>query len=268
MIIKKLLIFKNRESRSYKYIYMKNSKIVTILLIICVALVVVLIGIFLLTKGDLKNTEVKPVVDDAQKINELNRELTNKANDTSVKKVRPITEKDHFKGMLDAPVQLIVYSDFECPFCSKFADVLKKIEESYADKVVIAFRHYPLRSHIDAIPAAIASECAAEQGKFWEMHDRLFQDAKTNSLTIEEYKKNAGEIGLNQEAFNKCLDEEKYKDAVIASQTEAKEFGVNGTPASFVNGEPLPGAVPFDDFVDSSGKSREGMKSIIDRHLK
>lgn len=248
---------------------MKKLNIINILAIVCIVLVVIVGGIYFFNRGNLKKSvDTQAVDDEAQKNIESNKGNIEKAIGMSVKAVRPIDKNDHVRGNENAPVQLIVYSDFECPFCFKFADILKKVEESFGNQVVIAFRHYPLLSHTSAIPAAIASECASEQGKFWEMHDKLFQDAKDNALSIDEYRKNAQEIGLDQAKFNQCLDTEKYKDVIQASQLEAKEFGVNGTPASFINGESVPGAVPFEDFVDSSGESRSGMRSLIDSFLR
>lgn len=248
---------------------MKKLNIISILAIVCIVLVFAVGSIYFFnTKNLKKSADVHVVDDEAQKNKESNRDAINKAVQMSAKTVRPIDEKDHRKGELEAPIQLIVYSDFECPFCLKFVDTLKQVEETFGNKVVIAFRHFPLLSHTDAIPAAIASECAGEQGKFWEMHDKLFQDSKDNSLSINMYKENAKELGLDQIKFNKCLDTEKYKKAINDSQLEAREFGVNGTPASFINGEPVPGAIPFEDFTDSSGESRKGIKSLIEEKLK
>lgn len=244
---------------------MKKLNIISILAIVCAMLLIIMAGLYFFSKKDFKN---QPTGNEVQKIKDLNKDVVGNSNKIKTKEVRKIDNRDHIRGKLDAKVQLIVYSDFECPFCSKYTDILKKVEETFGDKVVISFRHYPLRSHADAVPAAIASECAGEQGKFWEMHDRLFQDAKKNALGTIKYKEDAKDLGLDQVKFNKCLDMEKYKDVITASQIEAKEFGVNGTPASFVNGEPAPGAVPFEDFTDSAGKNREGLKSIIERHLK
>jgi protein-disulfide isomerase len=247
---------------------MKKINIISLVAIVCVVLLALVFGLYLYGSKEVQKTADQPIVKDEAQLNkELNKDVVNEANKMMVKKVRPTDATDHYKGKLEAPVHLIVYSDFECPFCSKFADTVKEVEKAFGTKIVIAFRHYPLMSHTDAIPAAIASECAGEQGKFWEMHDLLFANAKNNELNLTKYKENAKELGLDQTKFNQCLDTEKYKDKVIAAQLEAKEFGVNGTPASFINNEPLPGAVPFEDFTDSSGESRKGMKSIIGKYL-
>src|SRR3989338_6919610 len=148
--------------------------------------------------------------------------------------------KDHILGDANAPVKIIVYSDFECPFCAKYAGTIKQVEEKFKDKVAISFRHYPLPGHPQAELAAQASECAAEQGKFWQMHDKLFADNLAGRLSPEQYKTDAAELGLDEAQFNQCLDSEKYKNRVAEDKAEGKRIGVTGTPTSFVNGAIYP----------------------------
>ncbi|MFA6394306.1 MAG: DsbA family protein [Patescibacteria group bacterium] len=186
----------------------------------------------------------------------------------SAKNLPEINAGDHVWGDLQNPVKMIIYSDFECPFCSKFSKTMDQVKSDYGGKIVIAFRHRPLPFHSAALPAASASECAAEQDKFWEMHDKLFEDSGENNLSSEEFKKDAGEIGLNMEQFNQCLSSEKYKDKILNQSKAGEPAGARGTPTFFVNSEIYPGAYPFEDFKGSDGKTREGVKSIIERHLK
>jgi len=173
----------------------------------------------------------------------------------------------HIRGNADALVKIIVYSDFACPFCADFSDTIKKIIEEFGEKITVEYRHFPLNFHAQAIPAALASECADEQGKFWEMHDKLFADNKDGLMNTEIYQEDAKELGLNASKFNKCLESEKYKDKVLAQMAEGEKAGVAGVPASFVNAEKVDGAVPFADFKHSDGQDGEGMKNIILRHL-
>jgi len=193
---------------------------------------------------------------------------TTSNNEQPAVQVIPIDMTDNIFGDLKAPVQIIVYSDFECPFCSKFAETMKKVEENFKDKVAITFRHYFLPAHTQAEPAAEASECAAEQGKFWEMHDKLFADNVAGSMSIEQYKKDAVDLGLNQEQFNQCLDSDKYAEKINQQKAEGNKAGVIGTPTIFVNGNIYPGAYPFEDFIASDGRQEKGMKSIISELLK
>ncbi len=185
----------------------------------------------------------------------------------SVNNLPEINSGDHLWGDLQNPVKMIIYSDFECPFCSKFAKTVEEVKSAYEGRVVVAFRHRPLAFHSSAMSAALASECAAEQDKFWEMHDKLFEDARENNLSPEEFKKDAEELGLNKEQFNQCFSSEKYKDKILDQSKAGEPAGARGTPTFFVNGEIYPGAYPFPDFKGNDGKLREGVKSIIERHL-
>jgi protein-disulfide isomerase len=222
-------------------------------------------------KTDQVNTK-KPITQEELLEQELKRIKNNNSSvldqaDKTVLKVRDIDNTDHVLGEMSAPVQLIVYTDFESPFCAEFFDTSKEIQELFGESVVIAVRHYPLTSHSNALPAAIASECAAEQGKFWEMHEKMFEGNKNDEFGIEYYNQYAQDLELDMTKYKDCIDEEKYKEKIQDHITEARESAVTGAPGSFVNKEPVPGAVPFKDFVGTDGKTREGMKSIIQRHL-
>ena len=186
-------------------------------------------------------------------------------NNYQVKPVTPMSAADHLWGSLEAPAKLIVYSDFECPFCADFYDTLKQVKDEFGDKVVIAFRHYPIASHSLALTAAEAAECAAEQAKFWEMYNKLFGDNKANTMSVDQFKKDAADLSLGQAKFNQCLDTEKYKDIIQAQILEGKNAGVTGTPTSFVfpSSQILVGAYPFKDFTGNDGKAEKGMESII-----
>ncbi|MFH1583162.1 MAG: thioredoxin domain-containing protein [Candidatus Falkowbacteria bacterium] len=180
----------------------------------------------------------------------------------------PINIADHVWGDIKAPVQIIVYSDFECPFCARFAATMKVIKENFKDNVAITFRHYPLLGHPEAESAAEVAECAAEQGKFWEMHDKLFADNVAGRMSVEQFKQDAADLGLNQEQFNQCLDSGKYNDKITAQIAEGNKAGVTGAPTIFVNGDIYPGAYPFEDFTTPDGRQEKGMKSIISELLK
>jgi protein-disulfide isomerase len=238
-----------------------------------IILFVVLVSLIIWLAIDVRRREaVAPGLNhkDQTVVNNLKEEskiALEKAKTAAVRPVRPIDESDHIWGDLNAPVKLIIYDDFQCPFCARFYDTVEEIKKEFGDKVVIAFRHFPLRFHLHAYPAALASECAAEQGKFWEMYAKLFADNKAGRLDKNQFKQDAVDLGLDQAKFNQCLDTEKYKDKIQAQMVEGRNFGVNGTPGNFINGEPVPGAIPFEDFTDSSGRQREGVRKIIQRHL-
>jgi len=184
------------------------------------------------------------------------------------KPVREISADDHLWGEISAPVKIIVYDDFECPFCADYYDTLETAKKEFGNKLVIALRHFPLVNiHVYSMKAAEASECAAEQGKFWEMYHKLFENNKAGILSELQFKEDAKSLELDTAKFDQCLFQEKYKDKVNEQMLEARSFNVNGTPTTFVNGEIVVGAYPMDDFTGSDGAKTEGLRSIINRQL-
>lgn len=171
--------------------------------------------------------------------------------------VRPIQEGEPLRGNPEASVDIIEYSDFECPFCLRHEDTVDKILAEYGDKVRFAYRHFPLRSlHPEAQKAAEASECAEEQGKFWEMHDKIFEANAADNMSVDTWKQYAADLGLDTGQFNDCLDNGKYASVVQDELDEGQAVGVRGTPATFINGQMISGAVPY-----------EQMKSVIEAQL-
>lgn len=162
--------------------------------------------------------------------------------------VREVSEDDDpYIGNPDAKVVLIEFADFQCPFCGRFfSETLPQLKEQYVrtGKVKLVYRDFPLKSiHPYAAKAAQAGECAHEQGKFWPYHDYLYghQDA----LDIAGLKNGAATLGLDQAAFNQCLDSGKYDAEVNKDYNDGVAAGVSGTPTTFINGRPLVGAQPF-----------------------
>ena len=151
-------------------------------------------------------------------------------------------------GPADAPVTIVEFSDFECPFCSRVLPTLEQVEANYGDKVRIVFRQFPLAMHPNAQKAAEASLCAAEQDKFWQMHDLMF--AEQQQLAVADLKDKAARIGLDAEAFGQCLDSGQFADEVQADLEAGMEAGVSGTPAMFINGIPVSGAVPYEQIAE------------------
>jgi protein-disulfide isomerase len=138
-------------------------------------------------------------------------------------------------GPADAKVTIVEFSDFQCPFCSRAATATKQVKEKYGDKVRFVFRQFPLSFHKDAHLAAQASLAANAQGKFWEYHDKLFENQKAlDRASLEKY---AQELGLNMAEFKKALDEKTYADEVDADFKLGEEIGVDGTPTMFLNGK-------------------------------
>jgi len=164
-------------------------------------------------------------------------------------------KNDWITGNKNAKVTLVEFSDFQCPYCGQFEPTVVQVLRDYKDKVRVVYKHYPLTSiHPQAQKAAEASECAGAQGKFWEMHDKLFTNQAT--LSVDNEKAWAKDLGLNTSKFNTCLDKGEKVADVAADQKYGDTVGVTGTPTSFVNGYPVQGAQGY-DFV----------KNLIDQEL-
>jgi protein-disulfide isomerase len=155
-----------------------------------------------------------------------------------------------FKGGADAKVTIVEYSDFQCPFCSKGADVVNALAKKYGNKIKIAFKHYPLPFHTQAKGAAMASMCANEQDVkfFWKMHDAMFADQ--SKLDKDNLLATAKKAGVKEAEFKACLDAEKYKGKVEANMAEGQALGVKSTPTFFVNGKLISGAQPVEVFSE------------------
>jgi protein-disulfide isomerase len=160
------------------------------------------------------------------------------------------------KGPASAPVTVIAFSDFQCPFCSRAVPTLHDIEKQYGNKVRIAFKQLPLPFHDKAHLAAQASLAANEQGKFWAYHDKLF--ANQQALDRPSLEKYAQELGLDMGKFKKALDSGKFKDKVDAEAKEGAAVGATGTPTFFINGTKLVGAQPTDAFKVAIDKELKG----------
>ncbi|MCI0569407.1 MAG: DsbA family protein [Myxococcaceae bacterium] len=150
------------------------------------------------------------------------------------------------KGPENAPVTIVEFSDFQCPFCSRVIKTLDDVVKEYDGKVRLVFRHFPLDFHKQAPKAAEAAMCAADQNKFWEYHDALF--ANQQALEPEKLKEYAKQVGLDPAKFDACLDSGEKAAQVQKDMEAGKAAGVSGTPAFFINGRPLSGALPPEEF--------------------
>jgi predicted DsbA family dithiol-disulfide isomerase/Skp family chaperone for outer membrane proteins len=154
------------------------------------------------------------------------------------------TEGFPTKGPANAPVTIVEFSDFECPYCGGLFPTLQQVEKNYAQQIRIVYRQFPLANiHPHAQKAAEASLCANDQKKFWEMHDSMFGNQK--ELSMADLKQRAVDLKMDAQAFNTCLDSGKYVAAIQADIQEGARNGVNGTPALFINGRFLSGNQPY-----------------------
>jgi len=157
------------------------------------------------------------------------------------------------KGSVDAPVTMTVFSDFQCPYCSRLLPFLDEVLAKNPGKVRVVFKQFPLRMHNMALPAALASLAAREQGKFWPMHDKLF--ANSSQLSEEKIVALAKEAGLDLARFDKDRAAQKLRDEVVRDQGLGQQAGVQGTPTVFINGKQL------------RDRSLPGVQAIIDREV-
>src|SRR5438093_1514721 len=157
-------------------------------------------------------------------------------------------------GGTKAPVTIIEFSDYQCPFCGRAESTVDEVMKHYGNKVRLVYRDFPLPMHPQARPASEAASCANAQGKFWEYHATLF--ANQTALGEDQLKEYAKNVGLDAAKFDQCLKEKPFKAAIDKDVADGERVGVNGTPAFFINGRMLSGALPFDKF-----------KEVIDEEL-
>jgi protein-disulfide isomerase len=155
-------------------------------------------------------------------------------------------DDDPWIGTADAPVTIIEFSDFECPYCKRSVPILKELLAKYPGKLKLVYRDFPGLNHQQARSAAEAAQCAAEQGRFWEYHDALF----TRQAPTAKWKLSAlaEDLGLAQSPFNACMKENRYREEVLKDLRDGLKLGVTSTPTFFINGRPLVGARPLADF--------------------
>ena len=170
---------------------------------------------------------------------------------------KPGAKPAHVRGSTKATLTIEEYADFQCPPCAGISTVIKELEKKNGERLRVVFRHYPLASHANAVPAALAAEAAGLQGKFWEMHDQLFKNqngwAKADNA-VALFTDYASAIGLDAERFKKDMADEKLRARVNADRERATSLGVSRTPSIFINGK----AIPAESF------SLPGLQTAID----
>ncbi len=172
-----------------------------------------------------------------------------------------VKESDYIRGDVNAPVTVITYTDFECPFCKSFHPSMTRIMNEYQGKVRWVYRHFPLSFHVNAQKEAEAAECVGKLNgveAYWSFIDKIFERTTSNGagFALTDLYPLAREVGVNESRFRTCLDQGEMTSKVQADLQEGVRFGVQGTPTSFVNGLPVEGAVPY-----------EQLKAVIDQVL-
>ena len=172
-----------------------------------------------------------------------------------VRRVDVSTDDDPSIGPANAPVTLIEFSDYQCPYCQRwYQEVFEQLMANYPGKIHFVYRDLPLPSHPESVPAAEAANCAGEQSDYWKFHDALFSGQY--GLGRSAYEQYAADMGLDTKAFTACLDSHRYQNEIQADASDAGRVGITSTPSFVINGRVLVGALPFADF-----------KAVIDEEL-
>ncbi|MEK6875517.1 MAG: thioredoxin domain-containing protein [Nanoarchaeota archaeon] len=210
------------------------------------------IPVYITKDGEYFIQEINPITGEVIKDNSI--ATSNSIVDINME---TLIDDDAVKGDDNAPVIMVEFSDYECPYCGRhFEQTYSQIIQEYVDtgKVKLVFRDFPLSFHPNAQKAAEAAECAGEQNKYWEMHDKLFENQQ--ALSVKDLKQYAKEIGLNTAKFNSCLDSGEMASEVSKDMQDGQAAGISGTPGFIINGQLASGAQPFSVF-----------KQIIDQEL-
>ncbi|PIZ99130.1 MAG: hypothetical protein COX77_02415 [Candidatus Komeilibacteria bacterium CG_4_10_14_0_2_um_filter_37_10] len=227
-----------------------------ILGLIAGVLVMFVVGFFVLLGYVLKNQDTSGIANNNQ-VQAQPGQPNNGEEPTGPVNLRPVQKNEVVRGGKNAKVVMVEFSDYECPFCARHHETMLQIMNQYKDQVAWVFRHFPLDSiHPQARPAALAAECANEQDKFWEYSDAIYKDQDKLSGGISFLQQVAKQLKLNESKFNDCLSSAKYQSKVDADYQEGIANGVSGTPGTFIAGQLIKGAVPFESF-----------KQIIDQAL-
>jgi protein-disulfide isomerase len=149
-------------------------------------------------------------------------------------------------GTKNAPITIVEFTDFQCPFCRASENTVKQIRSKYGDKVRLVHMDFPLSFHSHALDAAKAARCANDQNKFWQFHDSLFENQ--GKLSPADLKQTAKTLGLNSAEFDACFDKAKHESEIKSDMAAGEKLGVDGTPAFFIDGRPIVGAQPLPQF--------------------
>jgi protein-disulfide isomerase len=235
-----------------------SSKVITIGLMIAIGIAAFFAGMYFTNLDNISQEELEEAIAEVE-LKMLEKQLRSEQPNIPLK---ISVDNDPIIGNPNAPVTIIEFSDFQCPFCARFhIQTLPAIIEEYIneDKVKLVFRDFPIQSiHPNALPASVAAECANEQGKFKEMHDILFErqnewNNQETGAAIELFNQYAREMELKEEQFESCLTSAKYVEEIQKDLDDGRAYGISGTPGFFIGNDKigfieLKGAQPFESF--------------------
>ena len=243
---------------------------------VVIVLILAIVFIFTFYKNDFTDriiggvSKTKELSQEAELLGD-NASVLDRAMDNSLYAPVPrIDENDYVLGDTKAPLHVIVYNDYSSELGGSLNLSLNAVREEFPDSMAVAFRHFPMAVNNGALTASLAVECAGEQKKFFEMHSMILENTADENVILnkDSIMEKAEEMKLDMDKFTACLDLQVHKDRVQRQVDRAKEAGMLGSPNIFINGFSYPGAIPLDDFTDSSGEERPGLRSLINLHLK
>lgn len=162
----------------------------------------------------------------------------------------PVSARDHYQGRLDAPVVLVEYADYQCPYCGEAFSLVKRLQQRFGDELCVVFRNFPLvQSHPQALPAAITAEYAAAQGQFWPAHDALFRSQQQLGEVI--YRELMRELGLPEDGLVAAMEDARFMRRIQDDIDGALRSGVGGTPTFFINGRLFQPSKSFEELYDA-----------------
>ena len=181
-----------------------------------------------------------------------NQSLTEAVSKEQIKEVLAIKSDDWVKGPADAPITIVEYLDFECEACRVYYQITKQLKEEYKDNVRFVVRYYPLPNHKNSMTSAQAVEYAGKQGKFWEMHDNLYENqtswGEKQTATPSIFEEYAKQIGLDMDKYKNEVNSSEVKNRINRDKVDAERLGIQGTPTFFINGERIPNPKGYEDF--------------------
>ncbi len=217
-------------------------------------------------ESDVENN-IDPNQTELEEMIKSSRKIIEEVESEESKKFRGIDTTDHILGVpVKGKVEIIFYGNFEDSLSIKYYKTLENLIEKYKDQIIFSFRYFYFESEPTTVSSLISAECAAEQGKFWEMYKGLFS-YKSELIGREKYLSIAKNVDLDLDKFENCFKSGSSRGQVINQKKEADEFYILGMPVLFVNNEKVVGNMPMDDFVDSTGDKREGLINIVKRHM-
>jgi protein-disulfide isomerase len=231
--------------------------------VLVVAFVIMVVLIFVGSKKvrELAKEIISP--SESAELLSANQNIINNASAQAGGNIPVVSESDHILGDAKAKVILVVYENLSDKYSAEYGNILSQARNEFGSSLAIVFRPFFASNDKTGLAVQIATECAGKQGKYIEMRETLFIEKKYDNASIVDF---SSKLGLNEEAFKKCLNDEKIGSDIVSNIKSVKDI-VFGAPTTFLDGEIIVGARPMDNITSSAGESLEGLRSIINRHL-